>query len=109
MSIVVEGCDDLIKQSGGGRNAGFPVIGIALPIGDAGPGSARHRDNGKNIPWIHDRIDRYVRLAGGQQKVAIAVRPGAVEFYFPHKGVETGAILISLRRQNTRAYQCRFP
>ena len=65
--------------SGGGEDGFRWIRGVAGPVGDGAAGAADDGDEGGDIPGVHDGIEGDVDEAGGEQEVAVAVGPRAVE------------------------------
>lgn len=80
---------------GGGDGGGGGVGRGPAPIGDDTAGAANDGDEGGDVPGVHDRVEAEVGEAGGEEEVAVAIAPGAVEADLPREAVGGGAVLVA--------------
>ena len=68
---------------------------MARPVGDGAAGAADDGDEGGDVPRVHDGIDADIHESSREKKVAVAIRPSAVESGGVDETVAGGAVLIA--------------
>lgn len=85
-----------MELGGRGGDDGFGGVGgIAGPVGDGAAGAADDGDEGGDVPRVHDGIEGDVDETGGEEQVAVAIRPRAVESGAVDEAIAGGGILVT--------------
>ena len=91
----VEGRDHLGMQWTCGCNRSHAAHRVAAKIiRDLAAGTFDHRDQGCHIPDTHSCINHDIGVTGGNQKISVAIAPGAEQFDSPGQGVEGGSVPV---------------
>ena len=77
----------------------------AVPRSDLAAGAFNDRDERDDIPEVHDRVEHDIGVTGGDEEVAVAIAPGAVEAGHAHQLLEGDAVLVLAYIDEVRIHQ----